>query len=264
VGKLPRPNKELGQHYLKDKALIQKICSDFADVSECIIEVGPGPGVLSKGLVAHDLPYYAIELDERFREQLEELVKSENLFFRDAMKVNFEEFISQIGFTHKNVWLVSNLPYNISSRLLISFMKSSSIKYMSLMFQKEVGLRALDISSKNAMNSLGCLVHTYFEVKKLALVLPGAFHPPPRVDSMVLSFIRRPTPIIPIDNFKKFETFLRILFGNRRKQIKGILKPHLKDPAESLEKCHIQVQARAESLSLEQVHNLFLDFKNES
>jgi 16S rRNA (adenine1518-N6/adenine1519-N6)-dimethyltransferase len=129
------------------------------------------------------------------------------------------------------------------------------------MFQREVADKAfaIDTRSGKSMNSLMALCQTYFRVSLLCKVAPGAFNPPPKVDSAVLSFERIETPAIDLAQFDKFEKYLRKVFQHKRKQLGTVLKPHY--PAQILESsfatCGIPRTIRAEALNLETIQQLF-------
>ncbi len=126
---------------------------------------------------------------------------------------------------------------------------------MTLMFEKEVGNRILTTD----MNSLGALSQNYFEISTLCQVPPGAFSPPPKVNSIVLSFKRRENPKVPLEQFDKFEKFLRTLFKMRRKQMGNVLKSDFeKDKVtKALNEINIKISERAENLTLENVIDLY-------
>lgn len=256
----PKANKDLGQHYLRDQKVIQTICHDFDDVADVIVEVGPGPISLTKTLSTLDLPLYVIERDQRFEELLRSCVESEKIFFQDALKFDWENFIKDQKLESKKVWLVSNLPYNVSVPLLMSFMKVPQIQFMTLMFQKEVGDKTfLRQDVKNQMGSLVALCENYFKTKSLIKVPPGAFAPPPKVNSIVVRYERRERPTISLHEFEIFENFLRSLFQFKRKQLGGVLKKIFENQSieEILNLMAISPQIRAESLTLEQVIALY-------
>ena len=250
----PKANKELGQHFLRDQNVINKITEDYKDEAKNIIEVGPGPGVLSQKLADLRLPFMLIEKDERFEEQLGPMLHKDcALIFDDATKAPWSELVAG----KEDIWLVSNLPYNVSSVLFVEFLKHPQIQYMTLMFQKEVGEKTYQRDIKNEMNSLLALSLTYFESKKLMLVAPGAFAPPPKVQSIVVSYKRRESPIVSLSEFKTFEKFLRLVFSQKRKQLKSILKGTYPQIAQTLSDCNINETIRAEALSIEEIHILF-------
>jgi 16S rRNA (adenine1518-N6/adenine1519-N6)-dimethyltransferase len=263
--KLPQANKALGQHFLVDKKVISKITEDFKDEAKSILEIGPGPGILTEFLAHHNLPFHVIDKDERFPEYLEKFVPKENIHIHDALEWNLEEGFKEWGWSHQEIWLVSNLPYNVSTPLLISFLKAPSIKYMTLMFQREVADKvfAIDTRKGKAMNSLMALSQTYFELSLLCKVPPGAFSPPPKVDSAVLSFVRKENPVIALENFLEFEKFLRHLFQFKRKQMGKILKGLFSSEIIQVacEKNNLSPSLRAEALELNQIQNLYLSLK---
>lgn len=261
MSKLPVAKKALGQHFLVDQKVITKITDDFADVSEAIVEVGPGPGILSEGLSQHKLPFHVIDKDERFPEYLKEFLPQENIHITDALEWDFEAGFKEWQWQEKTIWLVSNLPYNVSTPLLIKFLQAPSLKYMTLMFQREVAdkIFAFDTRKGKAMNSLMALSQTYFDVSLLCKVPPGAFSPPPKVDSAVLSFKRREDSPVALSDFKKFEKFLRHLFQFKRKQMGKILKSNYS--GEALERTWsalgLSPTTRAEALNLEEIQKLY-------
>jgi 16S rRNA (adenine1518-N6/adenine1519-N6)-dimethyltransferase len=262
--RLPRPDKDLGQHFLKDKNVIEKITNDFKDECDLIVEVGPGPAILSKELANFDKPYYFIEKDERFKEQLFPITPEKNQYFADALKFDWYNFINENNLQDKKIWLVSNLPYNVSSPLFISFLQVPQIKYMSLMFQKEVGEKTyIREKTKNQMGSLLSLSLNYFQPKKLINVHPGAFHPPPKVESVVVSYERIEEPTIKVSDFKAFERFLRLTFSMKRKQLGSVYKSQIaKENVEELFNISgIASTVRSEALEMQDIYKLYQAYK---
>lgn len=259
MGNLPKANKDLGQHFLVDQKVIENICNDHKNI-DAIIEVGPGPAVLSKTLAAKNIPYYIIEKDTRFEPLLAPLTSADKLYITDALAFNWGEFFQQHRLEGKHCWLVSNLPYNISVPLLMSFMQQPPIQSMTLMFQKEVGIKVIDIpGAKNDMSSLKGLAQTYFNCSTLMKVAPGAFSPPPKVDSIVVSFARKEKPVVSLNEFQYFEGLLRKLFQFKRKQLRSVCKSWLSPEklGEIFEATAIDPQRRAETLELEEIYQLY-------
>ncbi len=262
--KLPYANKDLGQHFLKDKMVIDTICADHLKVTDAILEIGPGPGILSQkiyqNILDHNLeiPYYVIEKDSRFLEYLEPYVNKDKIEIADALNFELDLFFQKNSLRDKKIWLISNLPYNISAPLFIKFLPIETIKFMTLMFQKEVAEKIFDPNSEKK-SSIGILGDNFFDIKKLLNVSPGAFLPPPKVQSIVLSFIRKEIPKVAIKDFQKFETFLRKLFSNRRKQLFKVLSGFFnkEDLSKSLLECSIEKSIRAEDLNTKQVIALY-------
>jgi 16S rRNA (adenine1518-N6/adenine1519-N6)-dimethyltransferase len=265
---LPFANKDLGQHFLSDSVVISHIVHDYQRLLsshpfDFIIEVGPGPGVLTKDLAQLSFPLMLVEKDERFREYLAPLVPNEQLLITDALKLdwsNFSRFLPPSLNDNKTCWLVSNLPYNVGTPLMRFFLTNPLITSMTLMMQKEVAEKIIPPAhQKNTTNSLMCLMQNYFEVLPLCHVPPHAFKPPPKVDSMVLTFKRRPQPLVSLSEVDRYEKFLRLSFGQKRKQLIGLLKGTY--PLECLKSFltreNLNEQLRAETLTLEQVISLY-------
>jgi 16S rRNA (adenine1518-N6/adenine1519-N6)-dimethyltransferase len=257
---LPSADKSLGQHFLRDQSIIQKICTDFASEASAIVEIGPGPGILTEHLAELGLPFYVIEMDTRFGVYLDQFIKSEQVTMGDALQIHLSQFFQEKGIADKKIWLVSNLPYNVASPLLVNFLQAPEIKYMTLMFQKEVADKVFPFATtKNFMSSLLVLTQSYFECSLLAKVPPGAFAPPPKVDSAVLTMTRRETPLVPLAEFRTLEKFLRQMFSQKRKQMGGVLKSYYlpEKIQESFKSCDIPVTLRAEALTLDQSLELY-------
>lgn len=257
--KLPKANKDLGQHFLTSTKVISKITNDFSEECDVIVEVGPGPAVLTPHLAAHGKPLYVIEKDSRFEHRLTEHVDPSKVFITDALKFDWDQFIADHKLENKKIWLVSNLPYNVGTILYTGFLSISHIKYMTLMFQKEVGDKTFVRDIKNEMNGLLFLSQNYFNAKLLKNVSPGCFTPPPRVDSVVVSYTRKEEPIISCSDFVKLNKFCRALFQFKRKQLGKVLKSTYPKElvAEALEKAGIESNLRAETLDFEKIYNLY-------
>lgn len=255
--RFPMANKSFGQHFLNSPTVIQKITSPLPEGVDAIVEIGPGPAVLTPHLAAYKKPISVIEMDERFVELLAPVVGAENIYRQDALLFDWKKFLAEKGF--KSIWLVSNLPYNVSVPLTLSFLRIPEITHMTLMYQKEVAQKILPNDPRNAMGSLHAMCLSQFELKHVVYAPPGAFVPPPKVDSQVLGFKRRAHPDIPLSLIDKYESFLRLSFGNRRKQLGGILKNDwgAEKTLERLSAAGIDPQVRAEALSYEQVLKLF-------
>lgn len=258
MSKLPRPNKDLGQHFLKDNTVITNITTDFHTQCDVIVEIGPGPAILTKFLAAHNKEFYVIEKDTRFESLLKEQVKEERIHFEDALKFDWKDFIKRNNLESKKIWLVSNLPYNISAPLFLSFQTIEQIQYMTLMFQKEVGEKTyFKPGAKNQMGSLLAISNNYFNSSLLQKVLPGAFNPPPKVDSVVISYERKKSATVSIENFKDLESFLRTIFRFKRKQLGSVLKGSIKDLDSFFEQTSVKRTTRAESLDMDEIYELF-------
>lgn len=255
--RFPMANKSFGQHFLNSPTVISKITSPMPEGIDAIVEIGPGPAVLTPHLVKYNVPVFVIEMDERFVELLAPVVGSENIYRQDALEFDWQKFLTEKGF--KSIWLVSNLPYNVSVPLTLSFLRIPQITHMTLMYQKEVAQKIVPNDPRNAMGSLHALCRSQFELKHVVYAPPGAFVPPPKVDSQVLGFKRKQTPDIPLSHVDEFEKYLRLVFGQRRKQLGGILKNDwgAETALKRLSQAGLDPQVRAEALSYESVLKLF-------
>lgn len=253
-------NKSFGQHFLNSPTVISKITSPLPEGVDAIVEIGPGPAVLTPHLAAYGKPIFVIEMDERFVELLAPVVGAENIFRQDALLFDWQAFLDKHQF--KSIWLVSNLPYNVSVPLTLSFLRIPEITHMTLMYQKEVAQKILPNDPRNAMGSLHAMCLSQFHLKHVVYAPPGAFVPPPKVDSQVLSFARRSSPLIPLDQIDSYEKFLRLVFSQKRKQLGGILKNDwgAEKTTSVLEKVNLNPQVRAEALSFEEILNLYAAF----
>lgn len=250
-------NKSFGQHFLNSPTVIKKITSPLPSGVDAIVEIGPGPAVLTPHLACYGLPVFVIEMDERFVELLAPVVGIDGIFRQDALLFDWQTFLKEKDF--RSIWLVSNLPYNVSVPLTLSFLRIPEIKYMTLMYQKEVAQKILPNDPRNAMGSLHVLNLSQFNLKHIVYAPPGAFVPPPKVESQVLGFERKASPVIPLSEIETFESFLRVIFGQRRKQLGGIMKNEWGEEVtkKKLEITSIDSKVRAEALSFEDVIRLY-------
>ena len=157
-----------------------------------------------------------------FTKLLEKYTTKEKIHIGDALDVDFEQFCSDRKI--KSAWVVGNLPYNVSVPFFIKFVQVPAFEKMTLMFQKEVACKIFDpFGTKKNKGGLMMLAQNYFHISLLTEVAPECFSPPPKVESAVLSFLRRKGPFIPLKDFSSFEAFLRLSFSQRRKQLLKIL-----------------------------------------
>ena len=244
--------KSLGQHFLLDQNLTDKIAraagNKAGNLSEFnIIEVGPGPGGLTRSLLAHDPKHlFAVERDRRCIEALEGLsqvfAEKFTIVSADAMKTD----IASLG--EKPRRIVANLPYNISTALLINWLRQiEHIDQMTLMFQKEVVDRLIAKPSTKAYGRLSVITQCLCETKFEFNVDKRAFTPPPKIQSSVLTLRPRTTPLYAA-KFEDMEKVTATAFGQRRKMLRSSLKPLDID----ISTLGIDPTARAENLTIEE------------
>ncbi len=244
--------KSLGQHFLLDQNLTDRIAraagNTTGDLSDfTVIEVGPGPGGLTRSLLAHNPKHlYAIERDRRCIEALEDLEQVFPGIFTvesaDAMKFD----ISTLGDAPRRI--VANLPYNISTALLINWLRQiEHIDQMTLMFQKEVVDRIIAEPSNKSYGRLSVITQWLCETKFEFNVDKRAFTPPPKIMSSVLTLRPRSAPLYAA-KFADMEKVTASAFGQRRKMLRSSLKALDID----INALGIDPTARAENLSIEE------------
>lgn len=247
--------KSLGQHFLLDLNLTAKIAR-IADVGrgENILEIGPGPGGLTRALLTTGANVTAIERDTRCINALEEVAAAYpgqlTLIEDDALGINERDIQS----LHPPFKIVANLPYNISTELLVKWLKlnhddeSPQWSTMALMFQKEVADRILAAPGSKTYGRLSIIAQASSRPSR-AFDLPArAFTPPPKVDSTVVRFDANTTKLTV---FEALEKITHGAFSNRRKMLRSSLKSVFGNALEStLDDLDIAPTKRGETLSV--------------
>ena len=241
--------KGLGQHFLLDLNLTRKIAG-FCDLSEGdeVLEIGPGPGGLTRALLETGADVVAVERDQRIVPILQALSEATGrLTFvqDDALKTDDGSLV------RPGAVIASNLPYNISTELLVKWLtaKPRFWQRMVLMFQKEVGERILAAPGSKTYGRLSVITQAA-STPRLGFHLPArAFTPPPKVDSSVLVFEDTGRP----DEIAALELVTQAAFGQRRKMLRQSLKRIFSDRlSEVLKQEQISEASRAEDLSVAQ------------
>jgi|WetSurMetagenome_2_1015567.scaffolds.fasta_scaffold00105_14 16S rRNA (adenine1518-N6/adenine1519-N6)-dimethyltransferase len=245
--------KSLGQNFLFDPSILEKIVgASGISADDTVVEIGPGPGRLTRLLAKAARRVVAIELDSRLYENLkDEMAGLENveLVCGDALKYNYE--------TIGPFRVVSNIPYYITTPLIFKLIEArSSLISMTLTIQKEVAERIVagpGTKDYGAL-SLGVQYHAAPEIK---FVIPAAaFRPVPKVDSAVIRMDIRKTPRVVIADEGLFFRIIRAGFSQRRKTLSNSLKPLFGDIKDILANIGIDANRRAETLSMEEFAGL--------
>ncbi len=255
--------KSLGQNFLISQKIVDKIIEGANITKEdIVIEIGPGIGALSEELCQKAKKVYLFEIDKNFELALKSRLKSYDnyeLFIIDFLKVNLEIFINDYKIKERII-LVSNLPYYITSKLLLKIFKYNKyLKTVVVMLQKDVGVKLISSENNKAKNSLSILMKTYSNVKELCVVPCENFIPQPHIDSLVLKFEILNQPRYTIVNESNLDKRLNILFVQRRKTIVKNLAYILSDREKIdlvLNKCKISPLTRVEQLSEEKIIEL--------
>ncbi len=217
-------DKSFGQHFLLDLNICRKIVRLAGPLDgETVIEVGPGPGGLTRALLEAGARVIAIEADARFLPLLADLPGAGDgrltVVHGDALKADEAALAGPAG-----ARVVSNLPYNVGTALLIKWLTGPfRPRSMTLMFQKEVAERIVAPVGGEAYGRLAVLTQTLCEAKVVMSLPARAFTPPPKVDSAVVELIPRadPPPAALID---ALQIVTREAFGQRRKMLRSALK----------------------------------------
>lgn len=251
-----RTKKSLGQHFLLDSNLTDKIARLAGDISQTsVIEVGPGPGGLTRSLLAagaHEL--LAVEKDERCIPALEELQSHASGRLRIIKGDAGEVAMHQLGQAPRCI--VSNLPYNVGTELLLGWLgdirkDASAYTSLTLMFQKEVAERIAAVPSTKAYGRISILAQWLCDVRPLMKVPAASFSPPPKVDSAVIQLVPRDKPLCDADK-RSIEKVVAIAFQQRRKMLRSALKPLGKALLEALEADGFDTSLRPDQLTIEQ------------
>lgn len=222
------PKKQFGQNFLFDLNLTGRIARSVPDIaSTTVIEVGPGPGGLSRALLmAGAGRVIAIEKDKTTEPILSQIVAASdnrfNVIYDDALRVDMAKLAGG-GFA-----ICSNLPYNVGTELLVRWLHDIAcgvpIKSLTLMFQREVAERIVAHRGDEQYGRLAVLVSLIADAKILFNVPSTAFVPRPRVESAVVQIIPNHAKIKQVGNIENLERLTARLFGMRRKMIRGIMR----------------------------------------
>jgi 16S rRNA (adenine1518-N6/adenine1519-N6)-dimethyltransferase len=245
-----RADKRLGQHFLLDPNILRRIASAAGDLSgRTVIEVGPGPGGLTRALLdAGAARVIAIERDPRCIAALGELAGAAggrlSLIEGDALALEVADL------SQERVSIVANLPYNIGTTLLLRWLgQLARIDRLTLMFQREVALRIAAPPGGRAYGRLSVLAQWLCEVRCLMHLPARAFLPPPKVASSLLQLIPRPQPLAPAEP-AALERVLQAAFGQRRKMLRSSLKSLDARPEDLLAAAELTATARAEEIDV--------------
>ncbi len=255
-----RAVKMLGQNFLVDHNVIRRIIKTVnPHEGDNILEIGPGQGAITAELADSGANLLAIELDRRLAPILAETFSQNprvEIIEADILKTDLEALLKS---RNAGKWKVAaNLPYNISSQVLIRFLDTPQLfSQLVLMLQKEVGDRLVAPPACKEYGILTLFCSLHFEVTRAFIVKPGAFQPVPKVDSVVLQFLPLASPRAEVGDEKLFRQIVKAAFSQRRKTLWNCLKSStlFKDTEQLyslLDSCGIDGSRRGETLSLEE------------
>jgi len=260
-----RAKKGLGQHFLVDRGVLEKIISAAElEPSDTVIEVGPGLGILTGELVKKAANVIAIEADSKLASSLQKTfskIPQLTVLNADVLEIDPREIFAKKRQSYK---IVANLPYYIAAPILRHFLEASlKPSLMVVMVQKEVGQSI--VAAPGDMSILGISVQLYGKPTIVDYVPAQSFYPQPKVDSAIVRIDVYPKPAIEVESIAGFFEIVKAGFSAPRKQIRNSLALGLQvtsaEVVKLLEEAGIAPQRRPETLSLEEwakLHRAFV------
>lgn len=250
-----QPKKSLSQNFLIDGNIVRKIVSG-AEIrqGDAILEIGPGPGVLTEAMLAAGASVIAVEKDPLLAHALERFQNSKlSIYIDDILDFPIAEEIARLAPKSARAKVVANLPYHLTTPILTKLIPENGLfSSIIVMVQYEVAKRFTAEAGSKDYGSISVFLKFYSNPQLLFKVSRNCFFPQPQVDSAVVEFaLHTPPPDVIPENFFKLT---RTAFGQRRKMLRSTL-PQIygqKEVAEALQKAEISLNARPEELSLEQ------------
>ncbi len=261
---MKKPRSKLGQVFLKDKNILDKIVR-YSDVKqdEWILEIGPGRGALTEFLLTHGAKVIAFEIDPSL---VAELKKSFGLLLNDRFFLVEKDFLKvDVGKELETrsifvpIKIVSNIPYYITTPIITKLIETRNLySEIYLTIQKEVAERIVAKPGTSEYGSLTLYLKMFFDVDILFNIPRTCFKPVPKVDSSFVRFKVRENPPIDVEDAGFLEKLIRLSFGGRRKKLKTVLRNNFgRLPFSDIETTSgISLDRRGETLSLEEFEQL--------
>tara|TARA_B100001121_G_scaffold237730_1_gene211384 strand:- start:84 stop:869 length:786 start_codon:yes stop_codon:yes gene_type:complete len=257
---LIKAKKSLGQNFLNDKNILEKIVNSVSITNKTIVEVGPGTGNLTDYILnKKPKKFYVIEKDN-------DLVEHLNSKFSDKLLIINEDIlkIDETRMFDEKVIVFGNLPYNISTEILNKWITNLKDKFwfenLVLMFQKEVADRIIAKYNTSQYGRLTILSNWKLRIKKICNVKPDAFFPKPKIESSILIFSPK-NDYYKIKDVKNLETITRIFFNQRRKMIKKPFNQLFNGDQRVLNKLKLNLNLRPQNMNLETYYKLACEYE---
>ncbi|PIV20317.1 MAG: 16S rRNA (adenine(1518)-N(6)/adenine(1519)-N(6))-dimethyltransferase [Deltaproteobacteria bacterium CG03_land_8_20_14_0_80_45_14] len=256
------PKKGLGQHFLVDRNILDKVIRTAqVEKEDVVLEVGPGLGEMTLALARLAKRVIAIEIDPKLVAILKRKVKdypNVEVVKSDILKVDFHQFLKEEGHPIK---VVANLPYQISTPLLFRFIDLKEFfSTLTLMLQKEVAQRMAASPGSKSYGPLSIFVQLFSNLSICFYIKPSAFFPPPKVESAVVHIVFREKPIVKLEDEKWFRKVVKGCFSYRRKTLVNALKHSelalSKSIGLKMEEIGIDPRRRPETLSIQEFARL--------
>ena len=240
-----RPKKSLGQHFLTDLHIAQKIVESLSDDSKNVIEIGPGKGVLSQYLIQNTkLNTKYIETDQESVDYLKSMYPEieAHLVHADFLRLDLKSLFGEDKFR-----IIGNFPYNISSQIFFKTLEhKNQVDEVVGMIQKEVAERLASPPGSKKYGILSVLLQAYYEIEYLFTVKEGVFFPPPKVKSAVIRLKRNEVSSLGCSD-SDFKAVVKTGFNQRRKTLRNALKSFTFEPSDEITQL---LTKRAEQLTV--------------
>ena len=260
-----KPKKSLGQNFLIDNNILNKIIQ-LTKINNCnVVEIGPGTGNLTKKIIEQKpKSLFLIEKDQLlFNNLSNEFKKTNNLtvFNDDILKFNLEKKIKE------NSIIIGNLPYNISSQILIKLIKFNQwlprYKKLILMFQKEVADKILATYKTAEYGRLAVITSARLKITNYFNVSPNSFYPIPKVRSTVLVFEPFKNKKFKVKDVENLEKVTQVFFSRKRKMVNKAFKVLFKNPFLIAKKININLNLRPSELTVDEYFKITEFFENQ-
>jgi 16S rRNA (adenine1518-N6/adenine1519-N6)-dimethyltransferase len=241
---LVRPKKHLGQHFLTERSIAERIATSLSPNSNSlIVEIGPGTGVLTQFFIDKSHRFMACEVDvesiDYLGEHFPELLG--RILHQDFLQLNLADLKAE------TIQVIGNFPYNISSQILFRIYEQFNlVSEVVGMFQKEVAQRVAAQPGSKTYGILSVLLQTYYDIEYLFTVKPGSFKPPPKVDSGIIKLVRNQRMELPCTS-AFYTQLVKQAFNQRRKTLRNAIKSQLPENRDSIP----YLNQRAEELSVD-------------
>ncbi|MBP5327408.1 MAG: 16S rRNA (adenine(1518)-N(6)/adenine(1519)-N(6))-dimethyltransferase RsmA [Bacteroidales bacterium] len=244
-----RAKKNLGQHFLTDESIAERIAHSLTGRTECLLEIGPGMGVLTKYLIEDKrFRFKVVELDRESVEYLHDCYPELDVIEGDFLRLDLSTIFDGTKEKGQMLSIIGNFPYNISSQILFRvFENRDLVPEVVGMFQKEVAERVAAGPGSKTYGILSVLLSAFYNIEYLFTVHENVFNPPPKVKSAVIRLTRNDVQRLDCDE-RLFVTVVKTAFNQRRKTMRNALKP-LNIPLDNIS--DDVLAKRAEQLSVE-------------
>jgi len=255
-----RAKKSLGQNFLIDKNIIDKITNTVSITGNEVLEVGPGTGNLTKEILKNNpSKLYLIEKDTFLAEKLQEIIDERvKIFNEDILKFD-ENLLSK-----KKIIVFGNLPYNISTEILSTWITKLKNDYwfsdLILMFQKEVADRIIAQFNTSAYGRLSILANWRLNINKICDISPESFSPKPKIQSSLIHFTPKKN-FAEIEDPLNLEKITRVFFSHRRKMLKKPFNQIFNGNNDLLNKLNINLNLRPQNLDFDTYYKLTMEYE---